>query len=374
MLDLQYLKAKNPNITISDIKLGFILSKEDEEWRYIDGYNEKYAVSNHGRVFAFGNTHIGPNGRKTKTKSKFLKQTNSNGYYTVRLTNDGIGENKLVHRLVADAFIIKKEGHNIVNHIDGDKLNNNYTNLEWCTYGHNLQHSHDNDMHGQNKKVLVLEDGVITNSFVSLHDAGRRLNIPFQKIAKIIDTGDIYNNRYEFISLKENFEKVIFFSRLRDDAVVPSKIDENGGYDVYCVFDEDEIIIPPNTIHKFNTGICSAFSSKYVLIGYERGSTGTKGMAVRSMVIDSGYRGEWIVPINNTTNKNIVISKKVTKSTETDDTIYYPYINAICQVCLHIVPEVNVVEVGIDTILSMDSSRKFDSFGSTNHIHEYKVA
>lgn len=85
------------------------------------------SVSNRGEV-------IGPSG-------KILKNRISNsGYARVAVYIDGKQKSLLVHRLVADLFLCgeKKEQ---VNHIDGNKLNNESKNLEWCTRSENSKHA-----------------------------------------------------------------------------------------------------------------------------------------------------------------------------------------------------------------------------------------
>ena len=64
-------------------------------------------------------------------------RTNSNGYVIATLD----GKQLLLHRLVALHFIPNPYNYDQVNHIDGDKLNNNASNLEWCSAEQNVQHS-----------------------------------------------------------------------------------------------------------------------------------------------------------------------------------------------------------------------------------------
>ena len=72
-------------------------------------------------------------------KKQLQKQT---GYNTVTLyDNDRKGKIKSVHRLVAETFLENKNNYPVVNHIDGNKQNNNVNNLEWCTISHNVRES-----------------------------------------------------------------------------------------------------------------------------------------------------------------------------------------------------------------------------------------
>jgi dUTP pyrophosphatase len=159
---------------------------------------------------------------------------------------------------------------------------------------------------------------------------------------------------------------IIYFAKLREGAKVPSKSKEDMGYDVYACLPEGihEIRIMPHETVIIPTGIASACSPKYGFILKERGSTGTKGMAQRCGVIDSGYRAEWFVPITNTNNIPIIITSD-TKVFNTDVNIYYPLNKAICQALLVEVPEVDVQELTLDKLLEIDSERGDGALGSS---------
>lgn len=64
------------------------------------------------------------------------------GYQKVGLYYDGEYHNERIHRLVAETFIDRPDGCDVVNHIDGDKRNNRVDNLEWCTSKDNSLHAY----------------------------------------------------------------------------------------------------------------------------------------------------------------------------------------------------------------------------------------
>jgi hypothetical protein len=64
------------------------------------------------------------------------------GYFRVQLWSGGFVKHHLVHRLVANAFITNPDGKPQVNHIDGNKKNNNVENLEWVTQSENQIHAY----------------------------------------------------------------------------------------------------------------------------------------------------------------------------------------------------------------------------------------
>lgn len=100
-------------------------------WKPILNY-EKYEISDDGRI-------------RNKVTQKVLAQAhNSNGYMYVSVRpngRSGITKSFRVHREVAIAFCDNPDNHPYVNHKDGNKINNHYTNLEWCTHSHNMYHA-----------------------------------------------------------------------------------------------------------------------------------------------------------------------------------------------------------------------------------------
>ena len=106
---------------------------EGEEWKKVSGYEERYMVSNYGRVKSYHkhNNHCCP---------KILKQYYKEGnrcYWKVYLFKDGKGKTIYVHRLVAKAFIPNPKNLPEVNHKDENKLNPHKSNLEWCDRKYN---------------------------------------------------------------------------------------------------------------------------------------------------------------------------------------------------------------------------------------------
>ena len=161
------------------------------------------------------------------------------------------------------------------------------------------------------------------------------------------------------------------FAKVRPTAIIPTKREEDAGYDIYANFDEDYMTINPHETKMIPTGIASACDTDYCFILKERGSTGTKGLAQRCGVIDSGYRSEWFVPITNTTESPIVILKSDTVSKTFleklfPSAIFYPYNKAIAQVLVLPVPTVDVEEYTYDELKSISSQRGDGCLGSSN--------
>lgn len=120
---------------------------QEEIWKDIPGLEGKYQVSN------FGNVKSLPRLRKSKGDCLALIQgklltpkVNDSGYLTVHLRSDEINKYPTIHRLVAEVFIPNTENKKTVNHIDGNKLNNNLSNLEWSTHAEQMQHASQHNL------------------------------------------------------------------------------------------------------------------------------------------------------------------------------------------------------------------------------------
>lgn len=161
-------------------------------------------------------------------------------------------------------------------------------------------------------------------------------------------------------------KELIYFAKLKESAVIPSKNEEDGCYDVYACFEDEIMFIYPGDIKMVPTGIASAFDKNMRVQLRERGSTGSIGMARRCGEIDSGYRGEWFVALNNTGNKKIVISKRTEKTQHLPTAVIYPYGKAIAQAAVEYVPDTVVMEVTSEELMAFESKRGEGKLGSSN--------
>ena len=124
-----------------------------EIWKDIEGYEGLYQVSSMGRVVS-----LHPHSSKSIRK-KVISYTNVHGYQRVDLHKKGERRGRfLVHRLVALAFIPNPENKPEINHKDGNKGNNSFLNLEWCTRKENMVHA---TKYGANSTTKAVEKNKI---------------------------------------------------------------------------------------------------------------------------------------------------------------------------------------------------------------------
>lgn len=150
-----------------------------EMWKEIPNTNGKLFVSSYGRIKSF---------LRDASNGAILKQTpDKKGYCRIRVTIDREKRSYKVHRLVAEAFLPKREGAEQVNHLDGNKANNSVANLEWVTNAENALHAMKNDLWG--------------NVLLASQRANEKRKTPI--VARSAKTGNVL--RFESVSAAERY-------------------------------------------------------------------------------------------------------------------------------------------------------------------------
>ncbi len=184
-----------------------------ELWRVIPNY-EPYESSN------LGNIRVSEN-----YKYKIINPFDSNkGYLRCKLPIFGINFKRLVHRLVGFTWIENLDPKNKtqINHKDGKKYNNVYTNLEWCTGKENVNHAFDTGLRTDNIKISMLD--IITKKkydFRSLNEAGIYLKIAVDTLVTYIPRSIKYPifDRYVFIIDNDMIDRMLNTTRSQSKKV-----------------------------------------------------------------------------------------------------------------------------------------------------------
>jgi hypothetical protein len=138
----------------------------------VQGFEHEYKIANDGRVLSL------------ITDAYVRTNVDTHGYLIVNLYKDGKRTTARLHVLVAKHFIPNPDNLPVVNHIDGNKQNPHYTNLEWCTYAENTQHAHQTGLQTTtSNKIVVRDDGV---EYPSLTAAAEANNTDKAAISKVL--------------------------------------------------------------------------------------------------------------------------------------------------------------------------------------------
>lgn len=185
-----------------------------------------------------------------------------------------------------------------------------------------------------------------------------------------------YAKREQLVKSKKAVKSklpTVYFSKVREDAIIPSKRDEDAGYDIYANIEAKEaegkviheIFLPAFETTLVPTGIATALpKSLYLNAKHERGSTGKYSISVLAGVVDSGYRGEIFIALTPL-HKDVLITSEVTEVEVGDNVILYPYSKAICQATIDIVPQVEIVEIPYEELKKIESQRGDTKLGQS---------
>lgn len=201
-------------------------TQKGEKWKIYKKINSNiYYISNFGNV---------------KNKDKLVKGSfGDKGYMTVCINKHKV----FVHRMVALKFIPNPNKFKMVNHKDGNKVNNHVDNLEWATNSMNVKHAIETGLRkGINKIVQYDDNDNIVEIFKSAIEAGQKLKLhpntihgyckgknvsPQFKLKYLADTDDITNKKIDSITIPQNKQDI------KNKKVI--QYDENGN--IIKVFD-----------------------------------------------------------------------------------------------------------------------------------------
>lgn len=159
---------------------------------------ERYEIDEHGKIY------------DTKRNDREICQwVDSVGYYQCILYDEKHKKHyKRVHRLVAKVFIDNPNNLPQVNHKDGNKLNNNVTNLEWCSNQENTQHGYDNHLYRFKTRSYPINvydiKGNYIKTFKSIRSMCEELNINRKTVTMILNKEKENNYQYEFEYVEES--------------------------------------------------------------------------------------------------------------------------------------------------------------------------
>ena len=155
----------------------------------IKGYRE-YLIAESGDITSY----------KKGYKPRVMKTYISNsGYYSLRLCKNGVSKLFTMHRLKATAFIPNPNNYPCINHKDGNKLNNDLPNLEWCDYSHNNRHAYRSGLKKPvGLKLNTLQVSVIKRLLNDMSDVGISKYFP-------VTRRTINNIRFNILHSSHNF-------------------------------------------------------------------------------------------------------------------------------------------------------------------------
>ena len=174
----------------------------NEEWKDLADYEGLYQISTYGRVKSLHRQVKNGDGEITVNERILGWHFTEQNYATVMLSNNGKYKNCKVHRLVASTFIPIIKGKDVINHKDGNKMNNIVDNLEWVTTNENIAHALNNGFSSSTlngESVVEICEKYLTGSYTR-RQLAVEYNVSIQVIKNITTkrTWNHITNNYDF--------------------------------------------------------------------------------------------------------------------------------------------------------------------------------
>jgi len=170
---------------------------EDEQWKELTFTDKKYEISNYGRIKSYCYDRV--NGR-------IVKLGNIKGFYNVSLRVDGKKRSFLVHKLTAEYFVDKTaDDQDVVIHLDWNKQNNFYENLQWETKANSYKRMHKVLQEARKKAGKVVTSSKLSKNDVAVIKGMLEKGVKQNLIAKLFCISEMQVSR---IARKENWAEI----------------------------------------------------------------------------------------------------------------------------------------------------------------------
>lgn len=146
------------------------------EEKYLPGYDNKYLATKDGDIFSL-------KGKKKKMEGKITKK----GYREITISHNGKNIHVLVHKIIAELFLGRRKKGFKIDHKDGNKLNNAFSNLEYVTNRENIERARDN---GLLKNKLSKKDIIKIKEMskkISMKEIAEKFGVTPSAISKILN-------------------------------------------------------------------------------------------------------------------------------------------------------------------------------------------